>query len=158
MDQRTFRSLIGRFATGVTVITTAVGERLHGMTANAVASVSLDPLLLLVCIDHTANCYQQLLETDRFGVNILGEGQEAVSSTFATTYEPEEGTLRGVPFHLSERGVPLLDDCLARLECEIERRVPAGDHDIVLGRVVAGELVRDGRPLLFFAGKYARLG
>ncbi len=157
MDSPTYRNLIGRFATGITVITTEAGGLLHGMTANAITSVSLEPLLLLVCVDHQTQCIQQLERAAGFGVNVLRHDQEHVSALFAQSYEPEAGTLRGLDFVRGAEGVPLLADCLVRFACSTDRRFPAGDHDIFLGRVLAGELVGDAEPLLYYDARYRRL-
>ncbi len=157
MDRDTYRSLIGRFATGVTVVTTNVGGRLHGMTANAVCSLSLDPLQLLVCVDLGSNCYIQMQNAEVFGVSILSADQEEISNVFAQSTEPTEGSLLGVEHRFGRLGAPLIEDALAHLECRIAERIPGGDHIIVIGDVVAGEVVRDARPLLFYGGRYGRL-
>ncbi len=157
MDAARFRQIFGLFATGVTVVTTAVDGWLHGMTANAVTSVSLDPLLLLVCVDKTAHAHEQLSKAGRFGVNILAGEQEDVSRIFAETAEPEHGRLRGAAYHFGRQGTPVLDGCLAYLECEVTEQVDAGDHTIFLGRVLDGEVERETSPLVFYRGGYRRL-
>lgn len=157
MDAARFRQIFGHFATGVTVVTTAVDGWLHGMTANAVTSVSLDPLLLLVCVDKTAHAHEQLSKAGRFGVNILAGEQEDVSRIFAATAEPEHGQLRGAAYHYGRQGTPVLDGCLAYLECEVTEQVDAGDHTIFLGRVLDGEVERESPPLLFYRGGYRGL-
>jgi flavin reductase (DIM6/NTAB) family NADH-FMN oxidoreductase RutF len=157
LDAAHFRQIFGHFATGVTVITTAVDGWLHGMTANAVTSVSLDPLLLLVCVDKTAHAHKQLAKAGRFGVNILADEQEGVSRIFAATAEPEQGQLQGAAYHFGRQGTPVLDGCLAYLECEVSQQVDAGDHTIFLGRVLDGEIERESPPLLFYRGGYRQL-
>ena len=157
MDHDIYRSLIGRFATGVTVVTTNVGGRLHGMTANAVCSLSLDPLQLLVCVDRASNCYMQIRDAEVFGISILAADQEGISNVFAQSREPTEGSLLGVEYRLGRLGAPLIENALGHLECRIAERVPGGDHIIVIGDVVAGEVVRDAEPLLFYGGRYERL-
>lgn len=157
LDAAGYRKLIGHFATGVTVITTANDGLLHGMTANAITSVSLDPLLLLVCVDRQAHAYEQLLQSGRFGVNILAEDQEEISRLFATKSEPERGQLRGAAFRLGEHGTPLLEGCLAYVECEVADRFEAGDHTIFIGAVLDGRVLRDALPLLFYQAAYRRL-
>jgi len=158
MDADLFRRLMGNFATGVTVVTTAVDGRLHGFTANAVTSVSLDPLLFLVCVDNRAHALKELEHATHFGVSMLAEGQAEVSNIFAKTGPPEMGTLRSVPFHPGETGVPLVDGSIACLECEVTERIAGGDHTIVIGRVVAGCHGESADPLLFFRGRYRRVG
>ena len=158
MDRDLYRDLIGRFATGVTVVTTNVGGRLHGMTASAVCSLSLDPLQLLVCVDRQSNCFGQMQQAEVFGISILAADQEEISNLFARTTAPTEGSLLGVDYRLGSLGAPLVEGALAHLECRIAERLDGGDHIIVIGDVVAGAKVRDAEPLLFFGGRYARLG
>lgn len=153
-----FRSIIGHFATGVTVITTAAGDRLHGMTANAVSSLSLDPVMVLICVDKTTHTHAVLDEGGVFTVNVLGEHQEAVSRIFAKKSEPEAGALRGQPYRIGETGAPILADCLAFLECRVARVFDGGDHSIFLGNVVSEGVVEEMRPLLFYRGGYHTLG
>lgn len=157
MDRDSYRRLIGQFATGVTVVTTNVGGRLHGMTANAVCSLSLEPLQLLVCVDRESNCYQQMQRAEAFGLSILASDQEEISNLFARTTEPTEGSLLGVEYRLGSLGAPLIENALVHLECRLAERIDGGDHIIVIGDVVAGERVRDAEPLLFHGGRYARL-
>lgn len=158
MNRDTYRSLIGCFATGVTVVTTNVGGRLHGMTANAVCSLSLDPLRLLACVDRESNCFVQMQRAEVFGISILAADQEAISKRFARTTKPAEGSLQGVEYRLGQLGVPLIEDALVHVECRIAQRLDGGDHIIVIGDVAAGGRVREAEPLLFYGGRYARLG
>lgn len=158
MEPRTYRDLIGHFATGVTVITTDNDGLLHGMTANAVASVSLDPVLLLVCVAKDAACNEQIRAAGRFAVNVLSSEQEALSNLFAQKGEPEQGSLRGAAFERGPHGTPLLAGCLAGLECVLHDCAPGGDHDLFLGRVLGGAAAHsDAPPLLFYKGTYRRL-
>jgi flavin reductase (DIM6/NTAB) family NADH-FMN oxidoreductase RutF len=158
IDVAAYRKAIGAFATGVTVVTTEVEGRLHGFTANAVCSLSLDPILLLVCVDKRAHAHHELALAKSFAVNILTEHQQDVSNLFARSGEPMAGSLRGVPFHLGVTGAPLLDEALASLECETYRALDGGDHTIHLGRVVEASMRTDVRPLLYFLGSYRTLG
>jgi len=157
IDTDLFRRLMGNFATGVTVVTTAVDDRYHGFTANAVSSVSLEPLLLLVCVDKRAHACRELERAQIFGVSVLAAGQTEISNVFAKSAPPAERSLRGVPFRLGETGVPLLAGSLAWLECRVHERIDAGDHTIVLGKVVAGAAGEPEPPLLYFRGRYSRL-
>jgi flavin reductase (DIM6/NTAB) family NADH-FMN oxidoreductase RutF len=159
LDSRGYRDIWGSFATGVTVITTDVLGWLHGMTANGVTSVSLEPLLMLVCVDKNTRCHGQLRAAGRFGVSFLGDDQEVVSSLFAKRGEPEEGQLRGVPFHAGPHGTPILDGSIAYLECRLADVLPGGDHDLFVGEAMGGEILRaEAAPLLFFRGRYRRIG
>jgi flavin reductase len=157
-DALEFRSIFGHFPTGVTIVTTAAGEELQGMTANAVASLSLDPVLVLVCVDQGTHTYRVLEAGGVFAVNILGEHQEDVSRLFAKHAEPEIGTLRGQRFTLGSTGAPILEDCLGYVECRVAGVHEGGDHSIFIGEVVDGRIVADVKPLVFFRGRYHALG
>ena len=158
IEASVYRGIIGQFATGVTVITTGVNGWLHGMTANAITSVSLDPLLLLVCVDKEAHTHDHLSHAGTFTVSILAEDQQDVSQTFAASNKPEEGRLQGVGYHLGENGAPIIDGCLASIQCEVTERTDAGDHTVFFGRVLDATAERDAPPLLFYQGKYKKLG
>lgn len=152
LDSARFRQLLGRFATGVTVITANDRDgKPVGMTANTLVSVSLNPPLISVCIDHTADMHGTLSQEARFTINILASDQEAVSRRFA-----EQGTRRfeGIGFSRSDRGGIILDGVLAHVECERVSQYPTGDHSIYIGRVVGGG-TREGEPLLYYRGGYA---
>lgn len=155
VDPALFRQLLGRFATGVTVLT-AVGPdgRPLGMTASSVASVSLDPPLLLVSVDRRNAMHAALAAASHFALNVLASDQEALARRFAEA--DEEARFDGVGFAPSKRGVPLLDGALAHIECEKHAAVPGGDHTVYFGRV-AGGAVTDRRPLLYYRGGYANL-
>ncbi|MEX0785241.1 MAG: flavin reductase family protein [Dehalococcoidia bacterium] len=157
IDTQAYRQIIGQFATGVTVVTTAVDGWLHGMTANALTSVSLDPLLLLVCVDKAAHAHEQIAKAGRFAVNILSAGQQEVSQLFAVSAEAERDSLRGVEYRLSANGNPIIDGALAYVECAVTDRCEGGDHTIFLASVLDGEALSDGPPLLFYQGKYRAL-
>jgi len=156
IDATSFRRLVGNFATGVTVVTTSNDGMLHGMTANSFTSVSLDPLLLLVCVDKIAHGHTELRRCESFGVNLLSAGQKDVSALFAKTGEPEAGRLRGgVAYRLGTTGCPLIEGSLAWLECVPHAEVDAGDHTIFIGKVVDGLVERpEDAPLLYFRGSY----
>ncbi len=154
VDPAQFRQLLGRFATGVTVITARdASGRPHGMTANSLSSVSLEPPLLLLSIDHEAAMHGLLVTAPGFAVNILASSQETVSRRFA---QDREERFDGIGYQESPRGLILLDGALAHIECERAATHEAGDHTILVGRVVAGSAA-DGRPLCYFRGGYASL-
>jgi flavin reductase (DIM6/NTAB) family NADH-FMN oxidoreductase RutF len=124
------------------------------MTASSLASVSLHPPLVSVCIDHTADLHDAIAASERFVVNILESGQEALSRRFADQHEDR---FDGVGYHRSPEGLVLLDGALAHIECERHATYPGGDHTIILGRVIGGSTA-DGHPLLYYRGGYATLG
>ncbi|PYN78117.1 MAG: flavin reductase [Candidatus Rokuibacteriota bacterium] len=150
-----FRRILGHFATGVTVITVRDPDgRPTGLTASAFTSVSLDPPLILVCVDHKSQSYPSMIVSKTFAVNILSLEQEAISRRFATT--KIENKFEGVSFTLSPLGLPLIDSALAHLECATVNIHPEGDHSIFVGRV---EQVQSsaGLPLVYYRGRYDRL-
>jgi flavin reductase (DIM6/NTAB) family NADH-FMN oxidoreductase RutF len=150
-----FRSALGSFATGVTVITTSDGSEHYGMTANSFSSVSLDPPLVLVCaIAGTEG--QAVIEKNRcFAVNILAHDQEPISRYFASKNRPRgEHAFRDVDHRLGVTGSPILDGVVAHLDCTLHADHLAGDHVIFIGEVQALEVNAEAEPLLFFGGKY----
>jgi flavin reductase (DIM6/NTAB) family NADH-FMN oxidoreductase RutF len=151
LDSAVFRELCGRFATGIVVVTTMSQEG-HpvGMTANSFTSVSLVPPLVSLNVDHGAAMHGHVSRAARFAVNILESRQEAVSRRFA---EEHPDRFDGVGYRVSDLGLPLLEGTLAVLECERHNSFEAGDHTIVVGRVLGGQ-VNDGRPLLYYRGGY----
>lgn len=158
VETRQYRDVVGLFATGVTIVTASRGQVAHGMTANALTSVSLDPTLLLVCIDRRARMHDIVLAAGGFAVNILGEHQEELSNHFAGRAKegPPPATLRFEYDH--EGAAPTIGGCLASIQCALERVLDGGDHSIVLGRVLSVYTEATvKRPLLFYAGGYRRL-
>jgi flavin reductase (DIM6/NTAB) family NADH-FMN oxidoreductase RutF len=159
VTQAEFRKAMGSFATGVTVITVDCEGEVHGMTANAFTSVSLDPLLVLVCVDHRARTHAHLTARKRFGVNVLAERQRGVSQYYAdpspTHQHAEQET--GARFDRTQHGTPVLHDALAYLECRLHTAQDAGDHTIFIAEV-EDVVVREGDPLLYFRGEYRKIG
>ncbi len=146
-----FRAVMGHFATGVTVVTASSSDGPVGMTANALTSVSLEPLLLLVAFDNASRTLPVVRETGRFGVNVLTADQEALAHLFAAK-TPENEKFAGIP-HSVHEGIPVLDGALAWLGCRLERLVPAGDHPIGIGAVESAE-AGVGEPLIWYRGDY----
>jgi flavin reductase (DIM6/NTAB) family NADH-FMN oxidoreductase RutF len=154
IDASAFRNLLGRFATGVTIVTARDDAGAHqGMTVSAFCSLSLEPPLVLMCIDKSATMFKLLTTCERFSVNILAAHQEEIARRFATT---ETTKFEGVGFSLLE-DTAVLDDVLAHAQCNRVNSVEAGDHAIVIGEVRSAT-VRDGEPLLYFRGGYSSLG
>lgn len=147
-----FRRTLGMFATGVTVITTKVGDQVHGMTANAFTSVSLRPPLVLISVDRRARMHALLHEGKRYGISVLAADQEALSDHFAgrTDVEPVEARFAVV------HETPLVEGAVAHLVAKVVRSYWGGDHSLFLGQVEYARY-EEGRPLLFHGGRYARL-
>lgn len=155
VDSAQFRELCGRFATGVVIVTAIDTDGSPaGMTANSFASVSLQPPLVSLNVDRAAEMHRVLAGTTRFAINILESTQEALSRRFA---EPHLRRFDGIGYRAGPRGLPALDGALAVLDCERVQTVEAGDHTILIARVVGGE-TREGRPLLYYRGGYLGLG
>ena len=155
-DSEIYRQALGRFATGVTIVTglTSQGQPV-GVTVNAFASVSLDPPLVLICLGNVTGCLEAFCEGDRFAVNILEDSQWALSEFFAG---PQEHKFKNQPYDTWDSACPILPGCLANLECTRINVMEGGDHVIVLGRVDRIKMAEGGRPLLFFRSAYDRLG
>jgi 3-hydroxy-9,10-secoandrosta-1,3,5(10)-triene-9,17-dione monooxygenase reductase component len=147
-----FRTVMGHFATGVTVVTASGPDGPVGMTANAVCSLSLEPLLLLVCFDNAARTLPVVRHTRRFGVNVLAAGQEPLARLFASK-APEAEKFAGVD-HTVHDGVPVIEGVLAWVGCTLQRLVPGGDHTIGIGAVTAAEFAGEAEPLLWYRGTY----
>jgi flavin reductase (DIM6/NTAB) family NADH-FMN oxidoreductase RutF len=159
LDQETFRRAMGCFATGVTVITVDYEGEVQGMTANAFSSVSLDPLLVLVCVDQKARTHAHLHARKRFGINVLSERQRAISEHYA---QPDRDPARaeqeaGARFDRTPHGTPVLQGALAYLECRLQSAQDAGDHTIFIAEV-EDVVVRSGKPLLYFQAGYRGIG
>lgn len=158
VSKEAFRKMLGLFATGVTVVTVSNGEgKVHGMTANAFTSVSLVPPLILVCVDHRSRTLPLLLDQNSFGVNVLRDDQEAVASHYANPDRADEDVNKlSIEFWHTEESIPLLKPCLAQIACRKTATHEAGDHTIFIGEVTQ-TFLEEGKPLLFYAGKYGRL-
>ena len=147
-----FRQLLGRFATGVTVLTTRDPEgRPVGMTASSLAAVSLNPPLVSVCVDFTADMHRALSASGTFVINVLASDQEEISRRFAEL--PPEERFQGIAWRETAAGMVLLAGALAHIECERYADFPLGDHTLFVGRVTGGT-VGDGEPLLYYRGGY----
>jgi flavin reductase (DIM6/NTAB) family NADH-FMN oxidoreductase RutF len=149
-----FRKVLSHFGSGVTIVTLCDADRRPtGLTCSAFASVSLDPPLVLVCVDHTSQSYPALRERGRFAVNVLGAEQEALSRRFASSRLDK---FDGVPHAISDLGLPLIEGAIAQLECSTVSAHVEGDHTIFVGRVERVD-IPGGEPLLYFRGRYERL-
>jgi len=151
MDDRQFRNAMGKFATGVTVVATEVAGNLHGMTANAFMSVSLNPKLVVISIAEKAQMLEKIKQSKKFSVNILAAKQQELSMIFA-------GQLKNQQEVVFERleGIPVLPGAVAQITCEVSAEHVEGDHTLFIGRVTSINL-EDSDPLIYFSGKYRSL-
>jgi len=159
VSQAEFRKALGCFATGITVITLDDQGEVQGMTANAFSSVSLDPMLVLVCVDQRARTHAHLHAKKRFGVNVLAQDQRAISEYYArpTRTHDRAAEEAGASFERTKHGTPVLCGALAYLECRLHSAQDAGDHTIFIAEVEE-VVVRSGQPLLFFESQYRQIG
>lgn len=154
-----FRRAVGRFATGVCVVTSRLYRHDHAMTANAFMSVSLEPLLVVVSVADDTRFLDAVVDTGLWGVSVLGEAQRPAARWLATPGRPVIDQLSQVPHSRGPlTGVALLDDALASMECRTTAIHPAGDHQLVVGEVLALHVAaHPGRPLVYYQGAYHRL-
>ena len=159
VDVSTFRMVMGSFPTGVTVVTVACGDGdMHGVTVNSFSSVSLDPMLVLVCLNEASRTVGLIERAGAFGVNVLSAGQQDVSRWFANRHRPAGPAMfDGVPLEPGVTGCPVLAGAVASFDCRLRQSCPAGDHRIVLGEVVALIHRPQLEPLVFHAGMYKTL-
>jgi 3-hydroxy-9,10-secoandrosta-1,3,5(10)-triene-9,17-dione monooxygenase reductase component len=156
IDRNELRRIMGHFATGVTVVTTVSRNgALQGLTANAFCSLSLEPPLLLVCVDKKAESYPSFQESRIFTVNILAADQEDISRRFALS---GGNKFEGISYRLGANGAPILNGSLGYLECELVEAYEGGDHTIYVGEVREAESIDGKKPLLFYRGGYRELG
>jgi len=154
IDARELRNIMGHFATGVTVITTRdVDGKPFGLTANAFSSLSLEPPMVLICVDKKVDCYACFEGSKVFAVNFLSEEQEHLSRRFATKGIEK---FEGIPYKTGECNVPLLEGAMGYIECKLLSGYDGGDHTIYVGEILDA-MASGERPLLFFKGKYYRL-
>ncbi len=159
MDSQQFRSVMRRFATGVTVLTARDGEHIHGMTANSFTSVSLQPTLALVCILKGSTTHDFVARAGNFAMNILSEPHIRVAQRFAHQVTAPADPFADIPHHADATGAPILDDCIAYVDCRVVAAHDAGDHTIFIGAVQAAGYgnARDERELLWVNGAYTAL-
>lgn len=155
IDKRAFRDALGCFATGVTVVTTTTAEGGHlGLTANSFSSVSLDPPLVLFCLDNQASSFEAMTSGSGFCVNVLAADQRGLSERFA---DKDADRFPEIPSHLSEAGHPIIEGALAVIDCAGHAVHDGGDHAIIVGRVLSFEVMREATPLLYWRGRYRGL-
>jgi flavin reductase (DIM6/NTAB) family NADH-FMN oxidoreductase RutF len=152
-DSARFRQVLGHFPTGVTVVTAVNGEKPVGLAVGSFTSVSLEPPLVAFCPAKTSSSWPKIREAGSFCVNILAEDQEDVCRVFASKAEDK---FEGLGWRKGTKGLPVLTDVLAWIVCEIETVHDAGDHDVVIGRVIELEVEQESGPLIFYRGGYGR--
>ena len=149
--QRQFRNALGRFASGVTIVTARTDDGIIGMTANSFSSVSMEPPLVLWCPAKTSSRYHFFEKATHFAIHVLSADQEHIAMEFARSGKAFDG----LAVDTNEHGVPVFGDCLARFECETHQLHDAGDHAIMVGRVRSAAF-REGAPLIFTQGRFRR--
>jgi 3-hydroxy-9,10-secoandrosta-1,3,5(10)-triene-9,17-dione monooxygenase reductase component len=154
IDASEYRDLIGHFPTGVAIVTCHGDDGPTGLTTNAITSLSLDPLLVLVCFDNASRTLPAVRSAKRFAINVLRAGQEDLAAVFASKRVARE-KFESVT-HTVAHGVPVLDDALAWIACELVELLPGGDHTIGIGSIIDGA-ASDGEPLVFFRGSYVSI-
>lgn len=147
-EKRLFRDALGKFATGITIVSIDYNGEILGMTVNAFMSVSLDPNLIAISIDEKASMYNKLQETQEFGLSILAEDQKEISMIYARQMEKD----REIPY-IRLDNIPVITDSVAALSCHIKEVAKAGDHMIFIAEVT-GLTMKENEPILFFSGKY----
>jgi flavin reductase (DIM6/NTAB) family NADH-FMN oxidoreductase RutF len=154
LDSHALRRTCARFATGITVatVTSESGEPM-AMTVNSFTSVSADPPLVLICLDHRSSVLPHFRRSAWFGINVLSSDQQQISIRFSRA---DLASFQGIDWHWGERGVPMLDGVLATMECSVTQVVEAGDHAIFIGEVFRADC-RDGEPLLYYGSEYRTL-
>jgi flavin reductase (DIM6/NTAB) family NADH-FMN oxidoreductase RutF len=156
-DKASFRHAMGHFASGVTVMTTTAAGRMHGMTVSAFASQSLDPLLILVSVERSTVMHQLVAQSGAFAVNILDEHGEGTARFFADNARLNGPEFKEGSYHLGVTGSPILEEATGHLEATVDRTLDAGDHMVVVGRVVALKIVLDTAPLIYYRSGYRGL-
>jgi flavin reductase (DIM6/NTAB) family NADH-FMN oxidoreductase RutF len=157
-EQRRLRAMLGRFATGVSVVSARHGPLLSGMTANAVASISVDPPLMMASINRRSETHVAIIGSHAFSINVLAADQQALAECFAQRTTAAKLTrFCDAPWHEAETGSPILEGALAYFDCRIVDRVAAGTHTIFVGEIVAAGYREDAEPLLWFGSQYREL-
>jgi flavin reductase len=152
------RAMMGRFATGVTVVAARHGPLLAGMTANAIASISLDPPLLMASINRESETHVAIVGSHSFAISVLGAGQLAIAECFALpTTAAKLQRFCDAPWHEAETGSPIVDGAIAYFDCRLSESHPAGTHTLFIGEIVAAGYDESGEPLLWYGSRYRRM-
>jgi flavin reductase (DIM6/NTAB) family NADH-FMN oxidoreductase RutF len=157
LDKSSFRHVMGHFASGVTIMTTTAAGRMHGMTVSAFTSQSLEPLLILVSVERSTVMHRLVMESKAFAINILDEHGEATARFFADNARLDGPEFIDSTYHRGVTGSPILEEATAYLEATVESTLEAGDHTVIVGRIVALAVVREAGPLIYYRSGYRRL-
>ncbi|MEU5955056.1 flavin reductase family protein [Streptomyces sp. NPDC047525] len=153
-----FRQAMGRFLTGVAVVTSSGPEGPHGTTVSSLASVSLEPPMLLVCLGHTSRGARTIGSTGAFTVNVLGQDQSELAGWFASSRRPlGSAGFAGVPHRIGSSGAPVLDGAVVHLDCRVAQEVSAGDHSIFIADVTGIGFTERADPLAYHQGQFLSL-
>jgi 3-hydroxy-9,10-secoandrosta-1,3,5(10)-triene-9,17-dione monooxygenase reductase component len=157
IDAAQFKHIMSRWCSGVTVVTMKSGDMVHGLTASAFCSVSLNPSLILVCVGKKQSSLPMIKDSGRFIVNILAQGQDEVSQAFAMPRPEGIAQFAKTPYKLSPNGTPVLEGTLGHLDCKVHSITDAGDHEVIIGEIERCEIPEAENPLLYYKGKYRQL-
>ncbi len=158
LDVALFKQVMRRFVTGLMVVTVQVGEEVHAMTANAIASVSLDPMLMLVCVEKKGRTHELITQARTFGLSILSDAQEELGKKFAYDHDARANPHAHARWTKAVTGAPILTDSLGYLDCRVVSMYDGGDHTIFVGEVLAAQLGRQKNgPLIYYDSKFQKL-
>ncbi|MGA7673253.1 MAG: flavin reductase family protein [Nitrolancea sp.] len=157
IDREAFKEVVSKFASGVTVVTTKDERGFHGVTVSSFCSLSLDPPLILVCVDRSIQSHDMITSAPSFMVNILSRGQTFIAEQFSGQTPLADPTFGRVPHTVTESGLPILSDAVAWLECDTWNAYPGGDHTIIVGQVRRGGLGEQDDPLVYFDREFTDL-
>jgi flavin reductase (DIM6/NTAB) family NADH-FMN oxidoreductase RutF len=156
VGEEVFKQVMRRWASAVTIVTTKVGEEVHGLTVSGFAGISLDPPLVMVSVGHNQDSHIWIQDGGCFGINFLRADQVDLSDRFAGR-TPDADRFAGVAYRAEISGAPILEDCIAWFDCRVAAAHVVGDHTIFIGDVLAGAVVSDASPLLYYDGAYRQL-
>lgn len=156
-EQELFKQVMRRWASGVAIVTTRIEDQIHGLTVSGFAGISLEPPLVMVSVGHNQVSHQWLSRAGCYAVNLLRADQAALSNRFAGRRDEVEDRFQGLAHRAVASGAPILEDCLAWFDCRLDATCEVGDHTLFIGAILAGEVVSDAPPLIYFDGQYPRL-
>jgi flavin reductase (DIM6/NTAB) family NADH-FMN oxidoreductase RutF len=157
ISEHEFKHVMRRWVNGVAIVTSRVGEHIHGLTVSAFTGISLDPLLVMISIGHNRDSYRFVKNGGNFAVNILRSDQTQLSDLFAGRMPEVEDRFEDLAYRSEVSGAPILEDCLAWLDCRVTQEFSVGDHSIFIGEVLAADVVSEGMPLTYHDGDYIKL-